>query len=61
MRGSEARPCSEAGFDASAGITLRLGPLTEAQRRMFLPPPAGTCRADLLALVRWYLGDVGVR
>ena len=46
-------------FDASAGITLRLGPLTEAQRRMFLPPPAGTCRADLLALVRWYLGDVG--
>ena len=46
-------------FDASAGITLRLGPLTEAQRRMFLPPPAGTCRADLLALVRWYLGDMG--
>ena len=46
-------------FDASAGIILRLGPLTEAQRRMFLPPPAGTCRADLLALVRWYLGDVG--
>ncbi|MEG2140573.1 MAG: type VI secretion system baseplate subunit TssG [Bilophila sp.] len=45
-------------FDATAGITLHLAPLTETQRRMFLPPPAGTLRANLLALVRWYLGDV---
>ena len=44
-------------FDGTAGITLRLGPLTERQRRSFLPPPAGTRRADLLALAGWYLGD----
>ena len=43
-------------FDGTAGVTLRLGPLTEQQRRSFLPPPAGTRRADLLALTRWYLG-----
>lgn len=46
-------------FDAAAGITLHLGPLTETQRRMFLPPPSGTRRADVLALVRWYFGDIG--
>lgn len=45
-------------FDASAGITLHLGPLTEVQYRSFVPPPAGKRRADLLALVRWYLGEV---
>lgn len=46
-------------FNASTRIILHLGPPTETQRRVFLPPPAGTCRVDLLALVRWYLGGVG--
>ena len=55
---SEARPCSEAVFlTLRRGITLRLGPLTEAQRRMFLPPPAGTCRAE--PAPRWSAGIWG--
>ena len=44
-------------FDPAAGFTLKLGPLTKEQYRSFLPPPAGTKRGDILALVRWYAGS----
>lgn len=44
-------------FDPAAGFTLHLGPLTKTQYRDFLPPPAGTKRGDLLALMKWYAGD----
>lgn len=44
-------------WDAGAAMTLRLGPLSAAQRRDFLPPPAGRLRGRLMAIVRWYTGD----
>lgn len=43
-------------FDPAAGFTLKLGPLTREQYREFLPPPAGTKRGDLMAMIIYYAG-----
>ncbi len=38
-------------------INLKLCPLTKEEYRSFLPKPAGTRRAELLALVKWYTNE----